>query len=83
MIREFSSSTSKSKAESNNDTMQNGFQVPLCEIEVFYGDYLMWHSFRDLFTAVYITNCRLSKVEKLFHLFAKTSGNAKEIAIDE
>ena len=46
---------------------------------MFYGDYLMWPLFRDLFTAVYIKNCRLSKVEKLFHLIAKTSGDAKEI----
>ena len=36
-------------------------------------------SFRHLFTAVYIKNIRLSKVEKLFHLCVKTSGEGKEI----
>ena len=57
--------------------MQNGFQVPACDIEVFYGDYLMW--LKDLFTVVYIKNSRLSKVEELFHLIAKTSRDSKEI----
>ena len=36
-------------------------------------------SFRDLLTAVYIKNIRLSKVEKLFHLSVRTSGEAKDI----
>ena len=56
-----------------------GFHVPPCDMEVFSGDYLKWPSFRDLFTAVYVKNSSLSKVEKLFHLNSKTSGDAKEI----
>lgn len=48
-------------------------------MEVFSGDYLKWPSFRDLFTAVFINNSRLSNVEKLFHLNSKTSGDAKAI----
>ena len=65
--------------ESGSVTLQNGVEVPPCDIEIFYGDYLMWPSFKDLFTAVYIKNSHLSKVEKLFHLNAKTAGDAKEI----
>ncbi|KAH8299512.1 hypothetical protein KR044_002158, partial [Drosophila immigrans] len=44
------------------------------------GDYTRWPTFRDLFTANYINNNgRLSEVEKLFHLNAKTSGEAHSI----
>ncbi|XP_073820653.1 uncharacterized protein [Musca autumnalis] len=53
--------------------------VPPCDTEVFEGDYLSWPSFRDLFTAIYVNNKKLSPVEKLFHLFQKTSGEAREI----
>ena len=61
---------------------ENGFchinyHVPLCDMETFKGDYLKWPSFCDLFTAVYKNNKCLSKVEKLFHLNAKTSVDAK------
>ncbi|XP_061395347.1 uncharacterized protein LOC133330966, partial [Musca vetustissima] len=53
--------------------------VPPCDTEVFEGDYLSWPSFRDLFTAIYATNKKLSPVEKLYHLFQKTKGEAREI----
>ncbi|XP_073821300.1 uncharacterized protein [Musca autumnalis] len=53
--------------------------VPPCDTEVFQGDYMSWPSFRDLFTAIYLDNKKLSSVEKLYHLFQKTSGEAKEI----
>ena len=79
MMRELSSKSSRSKEERGDATIQQGFQVPPCDMEIFSGDYLKWPSFRDLFTAVYVKNSRLSKVEKLFHLNAKTSGDAKEI----
>ncbi|KAH8241913.1 hypothetical protein KR026_000717, partial [Drosophila bipectinata] len=36
-------------------------------------------TFRDLFTAIYIQNSRLTPVEKLFHLLSKTSGDAHAI----
>ena len=58
---------------------QHSFHVPPCDIEIFSGDYLKWPTFRDLFTAIYIKNSRLSKVEKLFHLNSKTAGEAKDI----
>ena len=54
-------------------------QVPPIDIGNFYGDYLKWPSFRDPFTAVNINNSSLNKVEKRFHLNAKTSGEAKDI----
>ncbi|KAH8269783.1 hypothetical protein KR018_005484, partial [Drosophila ironensis] len=36
-------------------------------------------TFRDLFTAIYRNNPRLTEVEKLFHLNAKTTGEAHDI----
>jgi len=53
--------------------------LPPCDTEVFEGDYLKWPTFRDLCTAVYINNTRLTPVEKLFHLNVKTSGEANAI----
>lgn len=53
--------------------------VPPCDTGVFKGDYISWPSFRDLFTAIFINNTRLSSVEKLFYLFQKTDGEAREI----
>ena len=76
MMRELSSKSSRSRGDA---TIQQGFQVPPCDMEISSGDYLKWPSFRDLFTAIYLKNSRLSKVEKLFHLNAMTSGDAKEI----
>ncbi|XP_051862317.1 uncharacterized protein LOC127565806 [Drosophila albomicans] len=54
-------------------------RLPPCDTEVFGGDYTRWPTFRDLFTAIYIRNPRLSEVEKLFHLNSKTSGEAHAI----
>ncbi|XP_059221613.1 uncharacterized protein LOC131996176 [Stomoxys calcitrans] len=53
--------------------------LPPCDTDPFGGDYLSWPTFRDLFTAIYINNPRLSPVEKLFHLNSKTRGEAKEV----
>jgi len=57
----------------------SGCRLPPCETEVFHGDYSRWPTFRDLFTAIYINNPRLTPVEKLFHLNSKTSGEANDI----
>ncbi|XP_075163831.1 uncharacterized protein LOC142236501 [Haematobia irritans] len=53
--------------------------LPPCDTEVFHGDYSSWPTFRDLFTAIYVNNSRLSLVEKLYHLNNKTRGEAREI----
>ncbi|XP_051864250.1 uncharacterized protein LOC127566267 [Drosophila albomicans] len=59
--------------------MSTGCRLPPCDTEVFGGDYTRWPTFRDLFTAIYIQNPRLSEVEKLFHLNSKTSSEAHAI----
>ena len=67
MIRETSSSNPGFKKE-NCGVVQDGFHIASIEIEIIYGYYLMWPSFRDLFTAVYIKYIRLRKLQKLFRL---------------
>ncbi|XP_041631531.2 uncharacterized protein [Drosophila kikkawai] len=69
----------QSVQSSNLTSSQGGCRLPPVECEVFNGDYVQWPTFRDLFSAIYIRNPRLSEVEKLFHLNAKTSGEAKSI----
>ncbi|XP_070142323.1 uncharacterized protein [Drosophila kikkawai] len=56
-----------------------GCRLPPVDTEGFAGDYLRWPTFRDLFTAIYIHNSRLTPVEKLFDLLSKTSGDAHAI----
>ncbi|XP_073831493.1 uncharacterized protein [Musca autumnalis] len=57
------------------DTIRAKFKT----IYLTYWDSMAWPTFRDMFTAMYIDNSRLSSVEKLFHLVQKTKGEAKEI----
>lgn len=54
----------------------NYLKVPACDTEVFYGGYEDWPSFRDMFTAVYISHPKLSPAQKLYHLRQKTWGKA-------
>lgn len=54
-------------------------KVPPCDTETFYGDYLTWPSFRDMFTAVYMNHPKLCSVQKLFHLRSKTRKEANDI----
>ncbi|XP_075150882.1 uncharacterized protein LOC142224991 [Haematobia irritans] len=63
----------------HNTKSNSSMTVPPCDTQIFHGDYVNWPSFRDLFTAIYINNRKLSSVEKLYHLFQKTSGEAREI----
>ncbi|XP_044573966.1 uncharacterized protein LOC123258154 [Drosophila ananassae] len=60
-------------------SISSGCRLPPCDTEVFRGNYLRWPTFRDLFTAIYVNNPRLTPVEKLFHLITKTEGEAKAI----
>lgn len=61
-----------------SDSVHN-LALPPCDTDVFEGDFHSWPTFRDLFTAVYINNARLSDIERLCHLVRKTSGEAREI----
>ncbi|XP_058984613.1 uncharacterized protein LOC131805459 [Musca domestica] len=53
--------------------------LPPIDIEIFEGDFSTWPSFRDLFSAIYINNSRLSDVQRLYYLLQKTAGDAREI----
>ncbi|XP_058978855.1 uncharacterized protein LOC131802550 [Musca domestica] len=57
----------------------NVSRLPPCDTDTFKGGYREWPTFRDLFSAIYINNSKLSNVEKLFHLTQKTAGEAREI----
>ncbi|XP_075150745.1 uncharacterized protein LOC142224851 [Haematobia irritans] len=67
------------KRYSLDDDMTPTLRLPPCEANVFKGGYREWPTFRDLFSAIYINNPKLSKVEKLFHLTQKTAGEAREV----
>lgn len=54
-------------------------RLPPCTTEIFHGDYLSWPSFRDMFSAVYISCKSITPVEKLFYLRQSTQGEALEI----
>ncbi|XP_070074088.1 uncharacterized protein [Drosophila takahashii] len=79
LIDRASSQQPLSSTDNQSAYIPSGCRLPPCDTEVFEGDYLKWPTFRDLFTAVYVNNTRLTPVEKLFHLNAKTSGDAKAI----
>ncbi|XP_075158202.1 uncharacterized protein LOC142231478 [Haematobia irritans] len=54
-------------------------KLPPCDTELFNGGYEKWPCFRDMFTAIYIKHPKLSPAQKLFHLRAKTRGEASQI----
>ncbi|XP_075155253.1 uncharacterized protein LOC142228641 [Haematobia irritans] len=65
-------------SHANEDAVHH-LPLPPCDTDVCNGDFYSWPSFRDIFTAVYINNARLSNIERLCHLVRKTSGEAREI----
>jgi len=65
--------------EKASNIISSGCRLPPCDTEVFSGDYLRWPTIRDLFTAIYVNNPRQTEVEKLFHLYAKTTEDAPAI----
>lgn len=67
------------QSSSFNQTSSHSIKLPPCDTEVFHGSYLEWPAFRDMYTAVYINHAKLSPVQKLFHLRAKTKGDAFKI----
>ncbi|XP_017490770.1 PREDICTED: uncharacterized protein LOC108378971 isoform X1 [Rhagoletis zephyria] len=70
----------KSEKESEEMSLaSHSLHLPPCDIDVFKGDYLSWPTFRDMFTAIYILNKRLTPIQKLYYLNQKTQGEAKEI----
>ncbi|XP_075150439.1 uncharacterized protein LOC142224542 [Haematobia irritans] len=69
-------------AQSENilsDSTGYSVKVPPCDTELFSGGYDKWPSFRDMFSAIYIKHPKLSPAQKLFHLRAKTRGEANQI----
>lgn len=54
-------------------------KLPPCDTEIFSGGYEKWPSFRDMFSAIYDKHPKLSAAQKLFHLRAKTRGEAGQI----
>ncbi|XP_059217730.1 uncharacterized protein LOC131997951 [Stomoxys calcitrans] len=62
-------------------TEEGGYalKVPPCDTEFFSGGYDKWPSFRDMFTAIYTKHPKLSPAQRLFHLRAKTRGEANQI----
>ncbi|XP_065356196.1 uncharacterized protein LOC135950589 [Calliphora vicina] len=68
-----------SQTEAPTTSYIPNISLPPCDTEVFYGDYVSWPSFRDMFSALYGNNPRLTNIEKLCHLLKKTQGEAHDI----
>ncbi|XP_075162598.1 uncharacterized protein LOC142235215 [Haematobia irritans] len=75
----FASPNRASQQYSDSRVNDHRLRLPPCTTEVFYGDYLSWPSFRDMFKAVYIDCHSITPVEKLFYLRQNTQGEALEI----
>lgn len=69
------------ESESKGQSEESSFslKVPPCDTELFSGGYDKWPSFRDMFSAIYAKHPKLSPAQKLFHLRAKTRGDANQI----
>ncbi|XP_075157916.1 uncharacterized protein LOC142231183 [Haematobia irritans] len=74
-----SSSRTVEMAGNKTDDVGYSLKVPACDTEIFSGGYEKWPSFRDMFSAIYLKHPKLSPAQKLFHLRAKTRGEANQI----
>lgn len=73
---------SQSAEESKTKVSEDGaysLKVPACDNELFSGGYDKWPRFRDMFSVIYGNHPKLSSAQKLFHLRAKTRGEANQI----
>ncbi|XP_059225279.1 uncharacterized protein LOC131997762 [Stomoxys calcitrans] len=61
------------------DQSAYSLKLPPCDTEIFSGGYDKWPSFRDMFSAIYGNHPKLSPAQRLFHLRAKTRGEANQI----
>ncbi|XP_065362020.1 uncharacterized protein LOC135955594 [Calliphora vicina] len=70
------------KAEKSIDQGINSMpfvHLPPCDTPIFYGDYKNWPSFRNMFSALYGNNPRLTPVQKLYYLLQKTAKDAHDV----
>lgn len=56
-------------------SISTGCRLPPVDTEVFAGDYLRWPTFRDLFTAIYIQNSRLTPWDCLLVFMASSKSH--------
>lgn len=62
-----------------NQNIEPCVKLPPCDIEPFSGDHASWPGFRDMFTAIYRSNARMTGVQRLYYLLNKTRGEANKI----
>lgn len=71
--------TRKKTVSTTGDETGFSRKVQPCDTELFSGGYDKWLSFRDMFSAIYGKHPKLSPTQRLFHLRAKTRGEASQI----
>ncbi|XP_073814315.1 uncharacterized protein [Musca autumnalis] len=71
--------TQSNVSKNNSNDTNFSLKIPPCDTEIFSGGYDKWPSFRDMFSAIYSTHSQLSPAQKIFHLRAKTRGEASQI----
>ncbi|XP_076659886.1 uncharacterized protein LOC143363168 [Halictus rubicundus] len=70
---------STSKEESTGSSSPHPQRLPRLDLPKFSGEYTDWISFRDLFTAMVISNPSIPNVEKLQYLKMCLSGEASQL----
>lgn len=67
------------KLELRNTKCNSSYKVLECDVVAFDGQYENWPKIRDLFTAVFINNPKISSVEKMYHLKKRIISEARKI----